>query len=96
MTVPPIFSTAWGFVNFGRAAWVGGRLVLGSRKFCWLVPGYAFALFGHRYLENNIANIFAKSVLKDSSFQQILVGGSNFGELCGAMTVFFTANAIPT
>lgn len=90
------FSVGHGFINFGRAAYVGGTLVLGSRKFCWLVPGYAFALFGHRYLENNIANIFAKSVLKDSSYQQIIVGGSNFGELLGAMTVFFTANGIQT
>jgi hypothetical protein len=48
------------------------------------------------YLENNLMNIFAKSVLQDSSFQQIMVGGSNFGELCGAMTVFFTVNHIPT
>lgn len=48
------------------------------------------------YLENNLANIFATAVLKDSSFQQIMVGGSNFGELCGAMTVFFTVNYIPT
>ncbi|KIM33235.1 hypothetical protein M408DRAFT_61521 [Serendipita vermifera MAFF 305830] len=89
-------SVGHGFLNFGRAVWVGAFLTLGSRKFCWLVPGYAFALFGHRYLENNIANIFAKSVLKDSSYQQIIVGGSNFGELLGAMTVFFTANGIPT
>lgn len=25
-----------------------------------------------------------------------MVGGSNFGELCGAVTVFFTVNYIPT
>jgi len=48
------------------------------------------------YLENNLANIFATAILNDSSFQQIMVGGSNFGELCGAMTVFFTVNYIPT
>jgi len=48
------------------------------------------------YLENNVANIFATAVLEDSSFQQIMVGGSNFGELLGAVTVFFTVNYIPT
>lgn len=85
-----------GFIHFFEAVWVGAKLVLGSRKFCWLVPGYSFALFGHRYLENNIANIFAKSVLQDSSYQQIIVGGSNLGELLGAATVFFTARIIPT
>ena len=48
------------------------------------------------YLENNLANIFATAVLEEPSFQQIMVGGSNFGELCGAVTVFFTVNHIPT
>jgi hypothetical protein len=64
------------------------------------VPYPCFGFTNHHprssYLENNIANIFAKSVLKDSSFQQIIVGGSNFGELLGALTVFFAAKAIPT
>jgi hypothetical protein len=50
----------------------------------------------HSYLENNLMNIFATAVLNDSSFQQIMVGGSNFGELLGAVTVFFTVNYIPT
>jgi hypothetical protein len=91
-----IYSVRYGFVQYGRAVYVGSMLVLGNRKFCWLIPGYAWALFGHRYLENNIANIFAKSVLLDSSYQPIIVGGSNFGELLGATTVFFTANRIFT
>jgi hypothetical protein len=91
-----VYSVRYGFLQYGRAVYVGSTLVIGNRKFCWLIPGYAFALFGHRYLENNIANIFAKSVLKDSSYQPIIVGGSNFGELLGAMTVFFTANRITT
>lgn len=61
-------------------------------------PGFFPPILMHQssYLENNLANIFATAVLNDSSFQQIIVGGSNFGELCGAMTVFFTVNYIPT
>lgn len=51
---------------------------------------------GHRYLENNLANIVAKQVFQESSYQQIVVGGSNFGELLGAVTVFLTAQSIPT
>lgn len=60
--------------------------------------GYLALILMHQYsyLENNLANIFATAVLNDSSFQQIMVGGSNFGELCGAVTVFFTVNYIPT
>jgi hypothetical protein len=91
-----IYSVRYGFVQYGRAVYIGATLVMGNRKFCWLIPGYAFALFGHRYLENNIANVFATSVLMDSSYQPIIVGGSNFGELLGATTVFFTANYITT
>lgn len=85
-----------GFIHFGEAVYVGAKIVFSNRKFIWLVPGYSFALVGHRYLENNIANVFAKQVLQDSTYQQIMIGGSNFGELLGALTVFFTANIIPT
>ena len=42
-----------------------------------------------RYLENNIANIYAKGVI------QIIVG-SNLGELLGATMVFFTVEPIPS
>lgn len=63
-----------------------------------LSHGYLDSILMHppSYLENNLANIFATAVLKEPSFQQIMVGGSNFGELCGAVTVFFTVNHIPT
>lgn len=37
--------------------------------------GYTFALYGHRYLENGILQIYAKSVLGRSSLAQIMVGG---------------------
>lgn len=69
-------SLAHGAKNFGQAVYLGAKITLTSRKFCWLVPGYAFALVGHRYLENNLANIFAKQILKDSSYQQIIIGGT--------------------
>jgi len=37
-----------------------------DRKFAWLVSGYSLALYGHRYLENGLAPIFAKQVLGTS------------------------------
>lgn len=54
------------------------------------------ALYGHRYLENGIAPIIAKKIFKNSAYSQILVGGSNFGELCGAFTVFLLNDIVPT
>lgn len=74
----------------------GGRIIFTTRKFIWLLPGYALALYGHRYLENGIAPIVARRYLGNSAWSQIMVGGSNFGELLGALFVFFFTNLIKT
>ena len=39
------------------------------------------ALYMHRFLENSLAPAFAKRVLGISAWSQIIVGGSNFGEV---------------
>ena len=69
-----------GFVLFFESIWTGARIIFTSRKYIWLVPGYSFALYGHRYLENGIAPAIAKRYLGNSAWSQIIVGGSNFGE----------------
>jgi hypothetical protein len=48
-----------------------------------------------RYLENNIGNIWSKAMTQKASNQPYIIVGSNFGELLGAITVLFTAKAIP-
>ncbi|KAG8956397.1 hypothetical protein FRC03_010893 [Tulasnella sp. 419] len=85
-----------GFLHFGQAVWVGAKIIVSKRRYIWLVPGYSFALYGHRYLENGLGPAFSKRVLGVSTYSQIIVGGSNFGELLGAVTVFLTANRIHT
>lgn len=85
-----------GFYLFGESVWVGAKIIFTSRKFIWLVPGYSFALYGHRYLENNIAPAVARRHLGDSAWSQIMVGGSNFGELLGALFVFLFTNFVKT
>ncbi|KAI9342324.1 hypothetical protein BDR26DRAFT_836570 [Obelidium mucronatum] len=75
---------------------VGARIIFSSRKFSWLIPGYTVGLVFHRYLENGIAPNFSKIVLGDASMSQIMVGGSNFGELCGAFIVFIFNTQIHT
>ncbi|KAJ7252640.1 hypothetical protein C8J57DRAFT_73292 [Mycena rebaudengoi] len=84
------------FRSFGKAFYLGAIIVFSSRKYVWLVTGYSVALYAHRYLENGLAPIFAKSVIGDSSFSQVIVGGSNFGELLGAISVLFLTNRVPT
>lgn len=84
-----------GFLDFGRSVGLGARIIL-QRKFCWLPLGYSLALYGHRYLENGVAPIVAAGYFKQPAFTQILVGGSNLGELLGATAVLLMGNLLPT
>jgi hypothetical protein len=86
----------YGFVNFGKSIWVGFLIIFGNRKFIWLFPGYALALYLHRFLESTLAPAYAKRVLGISAWSQIIVGGSNFGELLGALSVFLLSDHVTT
>lgn len=85
-----------GFSHFGTSMYRGAQIVFSSRKFIWLIPGYSIPLFTHRYLESQLSPAFAKRILKEGAYAQIMVGGSNFGELLGALFVLFFANKIKT
>ncbi|KAK1219262.1 hypothetical protein PQX77_018028 [Marasmius sp. AFHP31] len=89
-------SVATGFRSFSKATYYGAFLVFSHRRFSWFVSGYALAVYSHRYLENGLAPVFAKQVLGTSAWSQIIVGGSNLGELFGAMAVLLTTNHICT
>ncbi|KAH8827873.1 major facilitator superfamily domain-containing protein [Flagelloscypha sp. PMI_526] len=89
-------SVASGFKSFGISTYYGAFLVITHRKYVWLISGYALALYGHRYLENGLAPIFAKNILGVSSWSQIIVGGSNFGELLGALSVLLLTDKVTT
>lgn len=56
----------------------------------------ALAFYLHRYLESSLAPAFSKRVLDNSDWAQIIVGGSNFGELLGALSVFFLSDVVTT
>ncbi|CAF2896427.1 unnamed protein product [Rotaria sp. Silwood2] len=81
---------------FGKSAYIGGKLIFTKRQFIWLWSGYSVALYAHRYLENGIAPQVAKRYMENSAWSQIIVGGSNFGELIGAFFVFIFARTIRT
>ncbi|KAH7100169.1 hypothetical protein BKA62DRAFT_706967 [Auriculariales sp. MPI-PUGE-AT-0066] len=87
---------AMGGYLFFRSIWIGAALIFTHRRFIWLFSSYAVALYLHRALENMIDPTFAKRVLNNSAWSQIVVGGSNLGELLGASTVFMLANTVPT
>ncbi|OBT40397.1 hypothetical protein VE00_10080 [Pseudogymnoascus sp. WSF 3629] len=81
---------------FFVSIYTGGRILFTSRKFIWLLPSYSLALYAHRYLENNIAPIIAQRYMGNSAWAQVMVGGSNFGELMGALFVFLFTNLVNT
>ncbi|KAL4805597.1 hypothetical protein BDV18DRAFT_21842 [Aspergillus unguis] len=85
-----------GFCLFLESIWTGSRLLFSSRKFFWLLPGYSIALYAHRYLENNIAPAIARRYLGNAAWSQIIVGGSNLGELLGALFVILFTNTVGT
>jgi hypothetical protein len=70
-----------------------GRLL---NRLAGLFPGYALALYLHRFLENSLAPAYAKRTLGISAWSQIIVGGSNFGELLGALSVFLLSDYVTT
>ncbi|EER27559.1 hypothetical protein CPC735_028950 [Coccidioides posadasii C735 delta SOWgp] len=84
------------FYLFGESLWTGAKLILCNRRFVWLIPGYSIAFYGHRYLENSIAPAVARRYLGHSAWSQVIVGGSNLGELLGAAFVFLFTNLITT
>lgn len=85
-----------GFLIFSKSVYLGGSILLTNRRYIWLIPGYSFALYAHRYLENGLAPQIARRDLGNSAWSQIMVGGSNFGELLGAGFVFLFINFIQT
>ncbi|KAF9201982.1 hypothetical protein BGZ59_002407 [Podila verticillata] len=69
-----------GFQHFGLSMYRGAQIIFSSRKFLWLIPGYSLPLFTHRYLESQLTPAFAKNVLKQGAYAQLMVGGSNFDQ----------------
>ncbi|KAH9476842.1 hypothetical protein JR316_0010758 [Psilocybe cubensis] len=91
-----LVQVGYGAIAFGESIYVGSKIVLTNRRFIWLLPSYAIALYMHRFLENSLAPAFAKRILGTSAWSQIIVGGSNFGELLGAFAVLILSDLVTT
>jgi MFS family permease len=81
---------------FGQSIYIGGKIVLTSRKYVWLFSCYSLTLYAHRYLEDAIAPQVARRYLGNSAWSEIILGGSNFGELLGSFFILFLSNSIRT
>ena len=85
-----------GIKCFGKSIYQGARMIMTRRKFIWLPIGYSLALYGHRYLENGVIPIIAEGLFRCPKYSQIMIAGSNLGELLGAFTVFVFGDGVPT
>jgi len=85
-----------GLKDFCLSVIQGFKIIFKSRKYIWLIGGYSVPLYTHRFLENGLNALFAREILLQSNLSQIMTGGSNFGELCGALFVLFFAGTIKT
>ena len=83
-----------GIISFFTTLQLGGRLIFSTPQYAWLPLGYSLSLYAHRYLENGLAPAIAKYVYNESAYYQIIVGGSNLGELIGALAVFLLTEII--
>ncbi|EFA82764.1 hypothetical protein PPL_04459 [Heterostelium album PN500] len=73
-------------LNYCKTVGRGARYIL-TKDYWWVIPTYVIPQVLHRILENVLFSVFAKKILHDGSLSGILTGGSNFGELCGALAV---------
>ncbi|KAF8425198.1 hypothetical protein EV426DRAFT_62652 [Tirmania nivea] len=83
-----------GIISFFTTLQFGVQLIFSTPQYAWLPLGYSLPLYAHRYLENGLAPAIAKYVYNESSYYQIIVGGSNLGELLGALAVFLLTEII--
>ena len=85
-----------GFLSFVHSVFLGGKIICSERRFLWFLPCYALTLYAHRYLEDGIAPQLARRSLGNAAWAEIIIGGSNFGELLGAIFVFLFSKSIRT
>ena len=84
------------FILFPKSFFSGAKTIFSARKFLWLLPVSCPHTYGHLFLETSIATAIAKRYFGVVEWEQIIIGGSNFGELFGALGVLLFAKTIRT
>lgn len=82
------------FLAFGKSFYVGAKVIFTRRKFIWIFFAYTLTLYTHRYLEDGVAPQLAKRYLGNTAWTEVIIGGSNFGELLGSLCVYALTNFI--
>ena len=76
--------------------WQGAKTLGHERDTAWILLAYPLTQYTHTCLEHQIAPAISKHYLRDASQIPILVAGSNFGELLGAIAAMFLQRYLPT
>eukprot|EP01122_Echinamoeba_exundans_P017041 TRINITY_DN883_c0_g1_i4.p1 TRINITY_DN883_c0_g1~~TRINITY_DN883_c0_g1_i4.p1 ORF type:complete len:390 (+),score=39.31 TRINITY_DN883_c0_g1_i4:233-1402(+) len=80
--------------RYFQQIWLGARIVLTHRSFNWLFLAYVVPQLLHRIFENLVLPVYFSYIVNDGTLQGLGLGGSNFGELCGAALVFLLAKFV--
>jgi hypothetical protein len=83
-------------IDFVKSISIGATIIFTNRKYIWLFSCYALTLYAHRYLEDGIAPQVARRYLGNSAWSEVIIGGSNFGELLGSFFILSFANSFRT
>ena len=88
----PFYAVAHLGYLFGLSIWRGGSIVLGSRAGLWLLPGYALALYGHRFIENTLLSVYTRRAIGVAAYAELGIGGScAFGQREARLTTQISA-----
>ena len=78
-------------ISYSSSIVIGAKIILTNRKYIWLFSCYTLSLYAHRYLEDGISPQIARRYLTNSAWSEIIIGGSNFGELLGSVFILIFA-----
>ncbi|KAL9648065.1 hypothetical protein ABK040_012119 [Willaertia magna] len=70
--------------DYFMSLFIGAKITCCNRYYLWLIPCFVLPQVLHRIIENIFLPTFATKILHEGSYSGIMLGGSNFGELCGA------------
>lgn len=80
--------------RYFQQIWLGARIVFTHRSFNWLVLGLIVPQMLHRIFENLLLPVYFNYLVGDGTLQGLGLGGSNLGELFGALCVFLASRLI--
>jgi hypothetical protein len=80
--------------SYFASLWLGAKIVTLKRSYNFLLLSFVVPQILHRVYEGLIIPVYCQSVIGDGALQGLAVGGSNLGELLGALMVYLANRCI--